>query len=48
MKLEDFFAEEKIECCNCGWSWDIEDTKPHDRYVCHKCGHDNSEDYTEY
>ena len=45
MELSKFFEDEQIECSKCGWSWDIEDTEPEDRYVCHKCGNDNTEQY---
>jgi len=31
---------EKIECDNCGWSWNIVDGGD-DLFICHKCGHDN-------
>ena len=30
-----------VECRNCGWEWDIKDSEPHDKYICHKCGCDN-------
>jgi hypothetical protein len=29
--------------CKCGWEWDFKDGGE-DPYICHKCGHDNSED----
>ena len=45
MKLSNFFEDDKIKCSNCDWSWDIKDTEPKDRYVCHKCGEDNTEEY---
>jgi hypothetical protein len=32
---------DKIECDNCGWSWDIKDGGD-DLYTCHKCWHDNT------
>jgi nicotinic acid mononucleotide adenylyltransferase/predicted nucleotidyltransferase len=32
---------DKIECDNCGWSWEMEDGGK-DPYICHKCGHDNT------
>ena len=32
---------DKIECDNCGWSWDIEDGGD-DLFTCHKCWHDNT------
>jgi hypothetical protein len=38
-------SEGKIECEKCGWSWDEKDTEPHDKYVCHKCGNDNTNNY---
>lgn len=44
-KIWVFDLEDKIECEKCGWSWDIKDTEPHDRYVCHKCGNDNTNNY---
>jgi hypothetical protein len=31
---------EKIECDNCGWSWNIVDGGD-DLFICHKCDHDN-------
>ena len=34
----------KVECSECGWSWDIKEGG-NDPYVCHKCGHDNSKQY---
>ena len=37
--------KDDIVCDNCDWSWNKIDTKPHDMYVCHKCGNDNSEKY---
>jgi hypothetical protein len=45
MKLSNFFEDDEIKCEKCGWCWDEKDTEPHDKYVCHKCGHDNSENY---
>jgi hypothetical protein len=33
-------VDEKIECDNCGWSWNIVDGGD-DLFICHKCGHDN-------
>ena len=32
---------EKIECDNCGWSWNIVDGGD-DLFICHKCGYDNT------
>jgi len=38
--LNEAIVGEKIECDNCGWSWNIVDGGD-DLFVCHKCGHDN-------
>ena len=38
-------AEPKKVVCKCGWKWDFKDGGD-DPYVCHKCGHDNSEKTT--
>jgi hypothetical protein len=32
----------EITCKNCGWSWNESDTTPIDKYICHKCGYDNT------
>lgn len=37
--------DEKIVCENCGWSWMTSQSDEHDKYVCHKCGHDNEQKY---
>jgi DNA-directed RNA polymerase subunit RPC12/RpoP len=45
VKLLDLITEDnqgQIKCENCGWEWNVEDGGK-DPYVCHKCGHDNSE-----
>ena len=41
---EAFFIgeDQTIKCEKCGWEWKL-DTGGEDSYVCHKCGHDNSE-----
>ena len=39
--LEEAIVGKKIECDNCGWSWNIKDGGD-DLYICHKCGHDNT------
>ena len=31
----------KVICDGCGWSWDLSDGGD-DKYICHKCGHDNT------
>lgn len=43
MKLIDIITEgsdKKIKCNHCDWSWK-ESEGGKDKYVCHKCGHDN-------
>ena len=37
---------DKIECDNCGWSWNIVDGGD-DLFICHKCGHDNNNEQME-
>jgi len=39
--LNEGIVGNKIECDNCGWSWNIKDGGD-DLYICHKCGHDNN------
>ena len=39
--LDEAIVGDKIECDNCGWSWDIKDGGD-DLYTCHKCWHDNT------
>jgi ribosomal protein L37E len=34
-----------ITCSKCGWEWNTKDSKESDKYVCHKCGFDNSLKY---
>jgi len=33
---------QKITCHNCGWQWNTKDSDESDKYVCHKCGFDNT------
>ena len=33
---------QNIQCINCGWEWNTKDSEEYDKYVCHKCGFDNS------
>ena len=40
----DEIKDQVISCENCGWEWDLADGG-NDPYVCHKCGHDNTEEY---
>jgi tRNA(Ile2) C34 agmatinyltransferase TiaS len=35
-------TKEKVICDECGWSWKLSEGGK-DPYICHKCGHDNSE-----
>lgn len=28
--------------CECGWSWNTNDSDEYDKYICHHCGRDNS------
>lgn len=44
MKLSDLLIEaisKKINCNHCEWSWK-ESEAGKDKYLCHKCGHDNT------
>ena len=34
-------TNKEVICDKCGWSWDISDGGK-DKYICHKCGHDNT------
>jgi hypothetical protein len=36
--------DETVECENCGWEWKLEDGGE-DVYICHKCNHDNTDEY---
>jgi len=33
---------QEVQCVNCGWAWNTEDSEDFDKYVCHKCGFDNT------
>jgi hypothetical protein len=33
---------QEVICINCGWEWNTKDSEEYDKYVCHKCGFDNS------
>jgi hypothetical protein len=37
--------DKKITCHECGWNWKLSEGG-NDPYVCHKCGNDNTKDYT--
>ena len=41
--LMETIKNNKVICDGCGWSWDLSDGGD-DPYLCHKCGHDNSEE----
>jgi len=34
--------DKKITCVNCGWHWKESQTEQADKYICHKCGFDNT------
>jgi len=36
------FNDEVIVCSNCLWSWKASESTPEEKYICHKCGHDNT------
>jgi hypothetical protein len=42
-RIYEIITNDKVICDECGWSWDLSDGGD-DPYVCHKCGHDNSEE----
>jgi hypothetical protein len=33
---------QEVVCHNCGWHWNTNDSEEYDKYVCHKCGFDNT------
>ena len=41
-KIVETITDGKVICDSCGWSWELSDGGD-DPYICHKCGHDNSE-----
>jgi hypothetical protein len=47
IKLVNIITENKdqtIICEKCGWDWKLSDGGD-DPYICHNCGHDNTEEY---
>lgn len=38
---------QEIVCINCGWDWNTNDSEDNDKYICHKCGFDNTFFYTD-
>jgi DNA-directed RNA polymerase subunit RPC12/RpoP len=45
-KIMEAVVDGEVVCDNCGWSWELSDGGD-DLYMCHKCGHDNSENLEE-
>jgi len=52
IQVNDFSSPEAVEhglkadsdyvtCKKCGWQWNIHDSDPSDKYICHKCGTNN-------
>ena len=46
-KMESTFEKggdvgQEIVCHNCSWHWNTNDSVEYDKYVCHKCGFDNT------
>lgn len=39
--LNEEIKNNRVVCDSCGWSWKLTDGGK-DKYVCHKCGHDNT------
>jgi hypothetical protein len=37
---------QNIKCVNCGWHWNTNQSEEYDKYVCHKCGFDNTTFYS--
>ena len=38
---------QEIVCINCGWDWNTNDSEDNEKYICHKCGFDNTFFYTD-
>lgn len=43
LKLVEKINSGKVTCDECGWSWKLSEGG-NDPYICHKCGHNNSEE----
>jgi GNAT superfamily N-acetyltransferase len=41
-KFKNEEMEQMIQCVQCDWTWSTADSDEADKYVCHKCGFDNS------
>jgi len=42
MIKNDTESEQMVQCVKCDWTWSTDDSDESDKYVCHKCGFDNS------
>ena len=42
MIKNDTESEQMVQCVKCDWTWSTADSDESDKYVCHKCGFDNS------
>jgi hypothetical protein len=40
--MEQGGLNQDVVCVNCGWGWNTADSDESDKYVCHKCGFDNT------
>ena len=40
-RILESMESEEVVCANCDWSWNTNDSEDFDKYICHKCGHDN-------
>jgi tRNA(Ile2) C34 agmatinyltransferase TiaS len=45
-RITELVTNKEVICDKCGWSWELSDGGK-DPYMCHKCGHDNSENLEE-
>ncbi len=45
-RIVELVTNKEVICDKCGWSWELSDGGK-DPYMCHKCGHDNSENLEE-
>ena len=41
--IRETVTNKEVICDKCSWSWDLSEGG-NDPYVCHKCGHNNSEE----
>jgi len=39
------YKDQHIKCRKCGWEWNTSESDESDKYVCHKCGFDNTTYY---